>query len=327
MTRSSFTPRLRRRTSRYVTPILRRLPLAAAISAILAGASPAVHAAQPPPMPIPAPSRRSWSPRRSARRICRTCRSASRCSTTQARQLNVDGTGRLRQVSRRASPTSRAGSGRQRPAGHLAHLHARRDQRRQRQSLGLAAERRHLSRRAAGDHHRRHASTCISTTSSASRCSRARRAPCTARARRRAPCASSPTSRIPTKFEAGYDVEGNRVEHGGTGWQAEGFVNMPICLVRGHAPGRLGRARRGLSSTTSRAPMPTAASRTACAPSRPGQVRPPGRATASRSLSDAHGARCRLDQQRRSVAATTTTPSRPRAAAPRSSWTSATTGR
>jgi outer membrane receptor protein involved in Fe transport len=32
----------------------------------------------------------------------------------------------------------------------------------------------------------------------------------------------------PTKFEAGYDVEGNRVDHGGTGWQAQGFVNLPL---------------------------------------------------------------------------------------------------
>jgi iron complex outermembrane recepter protein len=35
----------------------------------------------------------------------------------------------------------------------------------------------------------------------------------------------------PTKFEAGYDVEGNRVDHGGTGWQAQGFVNLPISSI------------------------------------------------------------------------------------------------
>jgi outer membrane receptor protein involved in Fe transport len=35
----------------------------------------------------------------------------------------------------------------------------------------------------------------------------------------------------PTKFEAGYDVEGNRVDHGGTGWQAQGFVNLPISPI------------------------------------------------------------------------------------------------
>ena len=32
----------------------------------------------------------------------------------------------------------------------------------------------------------------------------------------------------PTKFAAGFDVEGNRVDHGGTGWEAEGFVNIPL---------------------------------------------------------------------------------------------------
>ena len=31
-----------------------------------------------------------------------------------------------------------------------------------------------------------------------------------------------------TKFEAGFDVEGNRVDHGGTGYMAEGFVNVPL---------------------------------------------------------------------------------------------------
>jgi outer membrane receptor protein involved in Fe transport len=31
-----------------------------------------------------------------------------------------------------------------------------------------------------------------------------------------------------SKFSAGYDVEGNRVDHGGTGWQAQGFVNIPL---------------------------------------------------------------------------------------------------
>src|SRR6202035_2494565 len=32
----------------------------------------------------------------------------------------------------------------------------------------------------------------------------------------------------PTKFSAGYDVEGNRVDHGGAGWQAQAFVNIPL---------------------------------------------------------------------------------------------------
>jgi iron complex outermembrane recepter protein len=32
----------------------------------------------------------------------------------------------------------------------------------------------------------------------------------------------------PTKFEAGYDLDGNRVDHGSTGWQFEGFANLPL---------------------------------------------------------------------------------------------------
>ncbi len=32
----------------------------------------------------------------------------------------------------------------------------------------------------------------------------------------------------PTKFAAGYDVQGNQVDHGGTGYEAEGFVNIPL---------------------------------------------------------------------------------------------------
>src|SRR6204780_1370981 len=35
----------------------------------------------------------------------------------------------------------------------------------------------------------------------------------------------------PTKFSAGYDVQGNRVDHGGTGWEAEGFVNIPLSSI------------------------------------------------------------------------------------------------
>jgi outer membrane receptor protein involved in Fe transport len=32
----------------------------------------------------------------------------------------------------------------------------------------------------------------------------------------------------PSKFAAGYDVQGNSIDHGGTGWEAEGFVNLPL---------------------------------------------------------------------------------------------------
>ncbi len=35
----------------------------------------------------------------------------------------------------------------------------------------------------------------------------------------------------PTKFAAGYDVDVNRVDHGGTGYEAEGFVNIPLSPI------------------------------------------------------------------------------------------------
>src|ERR1700686_4241416 len=35
----------------------------------------------------------------------------------------------------------------------------------------------------------------------------------------------------PSKFSAGYDVQGNKVYHGGTGWEAEGFVNIPLSPI------------------------------------------------------------------------------------------------
>jgi iron complex outermembrane recepter protein len=35
----------------------------------------------------------------------------------------------------------------------------------------------------------------------------------------------------PTKFSAGYDVQGNQIQHGGTGWEAEGFVNIPLSPI------------------------------------------------------------------------------------------------
>jgi outer membrane receptor protein involved in Fe transport len=35
----------------------------------------------------------------------------------------------------------------------------------------------------------------------------------------------------PTKFEAGYDLDGNHVDHGGTGWGVQGFVNIPLTPI------------------------------------------------------------------------------------------------
>ena len=35
----------------------------------------------------------------------------------------------------------------------------------------------------------------------------------------------------PTKFEASYELSGNSVDHGGQGWVAEGFVNIPLSSI------------------------------------------------------------------------------------------------
>src|SRR5450631_1652742 len=35
----------------------------------------------------------------------------------------------------------------------------------------------------------------------------------------------------PTKFEASYQLSGNTVDHGGQGWEAEGFVNIPLTPI------------------------------------------------------------------------------------------------
>ena len=35
----------------------------------------------------------------------------------------------------------------------------------------------------------------------------------------------------PTKFEAGYDLDGNHIQHGGTGWGVQGFVNIPLAPI------------------------------------------------------------------------------------------------
>ena len=50
----------------------------------------------------------------------------------------------------------------------------------------------------------------------------------------------------PKAFAAGYDLEGNTVDHGGQGYKFEGFVNIPLIRHRGRAPRRLGREGRGI---------------------------------------------------------------------------------
>ena len=124
----------------------------------------------------------------------------------------------------------------------------------------------------AGDDHRRHASTCTSTTCSASRCWKGHRARCSARARSPAPSASSPTSPIRTKFSAGYDATGTDILDHGKGYELQGFVNIPLAswaAVRlvgwieqdaGYISNVAGHRRQRVASST------------ACAPSRRGRV-------------------------------------------------------
>ncbi len=47
---------------------------------------------------------------------------------------------------------------------------------------------------------------------------------------------------MPSAFAAGYSFELNSVSHGGNGYIAEGFVNVPISTERGAPRRRLGPA-------------------------------------------------------------------------------------
>ena len=58
----------------------------------------------------------------------------------------------------------------------------------------------------------------------------------------------------PAKFAAGYDLEVNQVDHGGTGYSAEAFVNLPLTDVRGGAAGWAGTNTRPATSATCTAP-------------------------------------------------------------------------
>ena len=49
----------------------------------------------------------------------------------------------------------------------------------------------------------------------------------------------------PSAFSASYDLDGNTVDHGGIGYTAEGYVNLPADLVRRFA-WSAGMSRRGL---------------------------------------------------------------------------------
>ena len=94
---------------------------------------------------------RSSSPRPSARRISRTSRSAS--IAIGARRLDQLNISNFEQYTKQLPSVSFQIGAARRHRG----LHARRRDRRRRQPLGIAAIGRHLSRRAAGDDHRRDA--------------------------------------------------------------------------------------------------------------------------------------------------------------------------
>ena len=63
----------------------------------------------------------------------------------------------------------------------------------------------------------------------------------------------------PTKFAAGYELSGNSVDHGGQGWEIEGFVNIPMSPIAAVRLVRWDSTMRG-TSTISPEPMPTPAS-------------------------------------------------------------------
>ncbi len=122
----------------------RRVPRTPIAAAILL-ACPALLAQDRPA----AASRRSSSPRRSGRKTCRTCRSASRRSAPKSStEMNVRNFRDYVQL----LPAVTIASGTRRRRRVLAGLHARHRHRRRRPGDHLAAQRRHVPRRTA-DHH------------------------------------------------------------------------------------------------------------------------------------------------------------------------------
>ena len=189
-------------------------------------------------------SMRSWSLRRSNRKTCRTCPSASRCSTMQKlEQLHVVNLDDYVKYSPSIAYVARRRPGRQRPAGQLAHLHARRGQRRHKTTrVRSRASARYLdeqpvttidgtvdvhiydiaahrgARRAAGHSVRREFA-------------------------RRAPCASSPTSRTPRSSRRAMRSAAITCSTAASAIRSKA---SSICrfLRSGRAPGWLARARR-----------------------------------------------------------------------------------
>ena len=58
----------------------------------------------------------------------------------------------------------------------------------------------------------------------------------------------------PSAFEAGYQVDGNAVDHGGLGYTLDGYVNQPISDNMADSPRGVGRARRRLHRQRPRHP-------------------------------------------------------------------------
>ena len=217
-----------------------RLPLAAAIyraairRRVRAGSPPQAGAGPRSPPTSAAPRRptrsarwtRSPSPRRSARKTCRRCRSASRCSARrQLDQQNVtDFDDYAKLIPSLSYGTagggvfSGPGSCRSTCAAWPAAATATIPVRSPASACTSTSSR---SPRSTA----RSTSTC--TTSPASRRSPARRARCTAPARRPARCASSPTSPI-QRLRRRLRGEVNAIDGGGIGHVLEGFVNVPL---------------------------------------------------------------------------------------------------
>ena len=139
------------------------------------------------------------------------------------------------------------------------HLHARRLQRRQRQPLRPAAQRRHLSRRAADHHDRRHPGHPRLRHRPGRGAGRPAGHALRRQLRGRARIRIITNKPDPTHFAAAYDLQGNDWRPRRRRLCRRGLRQHAARRQRRRAPGRLGRARCRLSSTTSpaRAPSPT----------------------------------------------------------------------